>query len=115
MNGNMNFWDLQEEVGKWSRNNFGDQPSTNPLLGIVEEVGELSHAHLKGIQSIRHTAEEIQVMKVDAVGDILIYLADYCSRDGIHMQKAVEATWKKVSKRDWVEQPLTAAESDTTM
>lgn len=98
--------DFQDGVGRWSEKNFGDQPSSNPLLGVVEEVGELSHAHLKGLQGIRHTPDEIKAMKVDAVGDIMVYLADYCHREGIDLEQAVIDTWQKVSKRDWVENPM---------
>ncbi len=99
---------FQSEVGQWSRDNFGDQPSTNPLLGITEEVGELSHAHLKGLQGIRHTPEEIGEMKVDAVADILVYLADYTEREGIDLEGAVMVTWKKVRERNWKANPLAA-------
>lgn len=103
--------ELQGEVGLWSRRNFGDQPSTLALLGLQEEVGELAHAHLKGLQGIRHTTDEIRAMKVDAVGDVVVYLADYCEREGIDLQAAVEAVWDQVSRRRWVERPLDAAEA----
>lgn len=101
---------LQKEVGQWSLNNFGDQSSTNPMLGLVEEVGELSHAHLKGIQGIRHTPAEVRAMKMDAVADIMIYLADYCEREGIDLEGAVIVTWRKVRERNWASQPMTAAD-----
>lgn len=101
---------LQMEVGQWSRDNFGRQPSTNPLLGIVEEVGELSHAHLKGLQGIRHDSEEIREKKRDAVADILIYLCDYCERENIDLEGTVNVVWREVSKRNWVEDPKGAAE-----
>lgn len=92
---------LQTEVGEWSHKNFGDQPSHRPLLGAVEEVGELCHAHLKGEQGIRHDPVDIKAMKIDAVADVIIYLADYCEQEGIDMQAAVLETWAKVSKRNW--------------
>jgi NTP pyrophosphatase (non-canonical NTP hydrolase) len=103
---------FQSEVGEWSRRNFGDQPSTNPLLGLTEEVGELSHAHLKGLQGIRHTPAEIREMKVDAVADILVYLADYCEREGIDLEGAVMPTWTKVRSRDWAKNPMGAGHHD---
>lgn len=103
---------FQSEVGQWSRDNFGAQPSTNPLLGITEEVGELSHAHLKGLQGIRHTPEEVRSMKVDAIADILVYMADYCEREGIDLEGAVIVTWKKVRERNWTQNPLGAADGE---
>ena len=64
---------IQQEQKAWVRHNFGDRPSWQPLLGVAEELGELSHAHLKHVQGIRvnenHTAK-----KKDAIGDLVIYL-----------------------------------------
>lgn len=97
---------LQLEVGEWSLKNFGDQPSTFPLLGIGEETGELMHAHLKDLQGIRHLPHEIKAMKEDAIGDIVIYLADYCAREGLEFSHCVGETWRKVvRKRNWKENP----------
>jgi NTP pyrophosphatase (non-canonical NTP hydrolase) len=73
---------FQGEVSEWTRRNFGDQPAYRPLLGAVEEIGELAHAHLKEEQKIRGTAEELQALAKDAVGDVIVYLADYCGRRG---------------------------------
>jgi len=38
-------------------------------MGLVEEVGELAHAHLKNEQGIRGTPEEHVQAKVDAIGE----------------------------------------------
>lgn len=97
----LTFAQLQREHKDWVERNFPDAQSYYSLLGLSEEVGELNHAHLKGIQGIRHTPEEILAMKIDAVGDILIYLTDYCTKSGIDLQAAIELTWDHVSSRDW--------------
>lgn len=102
----MNLKELQEQVGEWSRQNFPKNEPWMPLLGVGEEVGELMHAHLKSVQGIRGTGLEHHVKKVDAVGDILIYLADYCERNGIGMEAAMEVTWETiVKKRNWKQNP----------
>jgi hypothetical protein len=86
---------IQSEVGEWSAANFGRQDSKTetfvvegqieqfmvlgslaPLLGIVEEVGELSQAN----HSNRRRDSE------DAVGDILIYLCDFAYREQFELQ-----------------------------
>lgn len=70
--------ELQMEIGKWSRHNFGTNQSqllpgspalhqTCPLMGMSEELGELFDAQNR---------EEEE----DAVADICIYLLDYCTR-----------------------------------
>lgn len=97
----LTFEQLQEQVGEWSRKNFPNAQPYHSLLGLIEEVGELSHAHLKNEQNIRGSEFEHYVEKIDAVGDILIYLADYCSRNNIDMQDTIEHTWNMVQKRDW--------------
>lgn len=97
----MTLQELQQEVAAWQKKQPWDQNATAPLLGLIEEVGELSHAHLKQQQKIRGTYEEHQIAKIDAVGDILIYLADYCGKNAIDMQSALDITWRRVSKRNW--------------
>lgn len=104
----MDLHSLQREVGEWSRKNFGNQPSTNPLLGVAEEVGELCHAHLKNLQGIRMSPAEARLKKMDAIGDILVYLADYCEREAILLEEAAYTAWDGVRKRNWVENPRDA-------
>lgn len=73
------FGELRDQVGKWSQHNFGDQLPHRPAMGIVEELTELSEA-----------LDEKDVTKVlDAVGDIVIYMADYYYRRGWDFS----ATW----------------------
>ncbi len=63
---------LQEEQKPWVIHNFGDRPSWMPLLGLMEELGELAHAHLKEAQGIRLEENHIENAK-DAVADIVIF------------------------------------------
>jgi NTP pyrophosphatase (non-canonical NTP hydrolase) len=77
--GKLTFIRLVSEVRPWADYNFGEIPSEQPVLGIIEELGELSHAHLKSLQNLRRHEDHFAAKK-DAVGDIVIYLADYCGR-----------------------------------
>jgi NTP pyrophosphatase (non-canonical NTP hydrolase) len=103
---------LQREHDEWIGRNFPGELEYQPLLGMVEEIGELSRAHLKGEQGIRRGVDQIQVQmdKVDAVGDIVVYLAGYCSANGINLAEAVTRTWNKVKQRDWVADPVAGGE-----
>jgi NTP pyrophosphatase (non-canonical NTP hydrolase) len=101
---NLTLEQLQEEVRTWTRQNFGkpeDRMMHQPVLGAAEEVGELCHAHLKWEQGIRGTPEELEAKAKDAVGDVIIYLADYCNLRGFNLQDILEDTWMTVSKRNW--------------
>lgn len=110
----MDLTQLVAEVGEWSFNNFGSQESWKPLLGAVEEVGELAHAHLKKAQGIR-TTEDHRAKQEDAVADILIYLADYCSIEKIDMGGVLDKTWREVSKRNWKKDPAKGGMKATKM
>ena len=103
----LTFRELQEQQAVWAARNFGDTPPHRPLLGALEELGELAHAHLKDEQGIRGTSEHHTAKKKDAIGDIIVYLADYCTRQGFSLQEAIELTWSEVSQRDWVANPQT--------
>lgn len=82
---------IQQEVRAWSHREFGGQESKAqpglvlgplaPLMGIVEEVGELFDAEVR--ESFR-----------DAVGDIAIYLCDYAGREGITLSLRRYTNWK---------------------
>jgi NTP pyrophosphatase (non-canonical NTP hydrolase) len=105
------FAKLQDEVRQWANANFGDVPSWQPLLGVQEEAGELCHAFLKREQQIRGDREKHNHDMRDAVGDIVIYLLDFCSREGIDFEQAVRDTWATVQRRDWKANPATGVQS----
>lgn len=108
--------ELQKQQGEWQRQNFGtafkaEVGDLRCLLGIVEEVGELSHAILKDSQGIRGVNLEAEVY--DAVADIGIYLIGFCNDWGINLEDCLADTWESVvSKRDWVENPLGEGETN---
>lgn len=80
------FEQLQEEVGIWAYKNFGVQPSHWCLKGALEEFGELCTSDLKTDQGLADTPKYKKRGTVgeeaekDAIGDIVIYLMDYCYR-----------------------------------
>jgi NTP pyrophosphatase (non-canonical NTP hydrolase) len=110
-NNHFSLKDYQERHDKWQKHNFGGKHGSGyrPLLGVVEEVGELAHAHLKAEQGIRNN-ENHEANKKDAVADIIIYLSDYCTGQGIDLEKTLKETWDQVLKRDWKTNPNTAHE-----
>src|SRR5690606_750626 len=98
---------------RWLDHNFPGQTGTEwpggrgwePLLGVVEEVGELAHAHLKAAQGIRGTREELLAEATDAVGDVVIYLLSYCNATGLNLGACVDAALETVLARDWAADP----------
>ena len=92
---------VQVEQKPWVAHNFGDRPSWMPLVGVMEELGELAHHFLKMHQGIRGTKSEHMKAIKDAVADIVIFLCDFCSAHDIDLEKEVLKTWKQVKKRDW--------------
>lgn len=96
---------LQDEQRPWVKHNFGDRPSWMPILGAVEELGELAHAHLKKAQGIR-LGEDHDAKAKDAVADVVIFLAAYCSAEGYDFEAVVQETWDKVKQRDYKADPI---------
>ena len=97
--------DVQKSQKPWVKHNFGNRPSWMPLIGVMEELGELAHAFLKKAQGIRGTAKEHDLAIKDAVADIVIFLCDFCSSQGIDLEREVIETWAKVKTRDWKKNP----------
>lgn len=91
---------IQLEHLPWRVHNFPQHEAWHPLIGMQEELGELSHAFLKLTQNIR-TEEDHQAAMHDAVGDLMIYLIDFCNCTNIDVEVALARTWDKVKRRDW--------------
>lgn len=96
--------EIQEEQKPWVTHNFPNRHSWHPLLGLQEEVGELAHHYLKREQKIRLNEDHNAGIK-DSVADIVIYLLDFCSAEGIDLEKELNETWERVRQRDWKENP----------
>jgi len=94
---------LQNEVGEWSVEQFGEsQPDLYPLLGVSEEYGELVHSVLKRKQGIRLEDDDVgESAEIDAVGDMIVYLADFCERRGLDLSTCIDEAWGEVSARNW--------------
>ncbi len=115
---------IQLEQKEWSEHNFPGSASHCPLLGVGEEIGEfaevsasdrhvvelskalgrLNHSHLKKEQGIRVNQDHAEEA-MDAIGDILIYLGDYCNKKGYSMESILTSTWNQVRQRDWIKHP----------
>jgi len=97
---------LQAEVYKWAHYNFPtNRKPHKSLLGVMEELGELAHAQLKEEQNIRINENHIENAK-DAIGDIIIFLADYCGDKNFDLDKIITDVWSEVKKRDWIKYPV---------
>ena len=99
----MNLEIFQQEVYDWSVKNFGlDEDPDIRVFGMVEELGELCHALLKSKQSIRRIDDKrARELVEDAIGDLMVYVADYCARTGLDLDLIVFKTWAEVKTRDW--------------
>lgn len=102
---------LQEEQRSWSLENFGTHPYWHVFLGMVEEIGELAHALLKQEQGIRK-GEDLKAKEIDSVGDLMVYLADFCSCRGINLEQTIKQVWFEVKKRNWKKNPIDGKTAD---
>lgn len=103
---------LQVELSAWQDYCFPDATHEDCLFGVVEEVGEAAHAHLKGKQGIRGSREAMEEKGKDAAADALIFLLQYCSKKGWNLMELVTEVWETdVSHRDWRVNPESGGDS----
>lgn len=106
---------LQTENRIWAEYNFPEKSIENPVLGVSEEVGELSlaimglvessgrlsHSVLKRKQNICGTNEQHLNDARNAVGDIVVFLSDVCNQLNFSLAKCVSDAWSEVRLRDF--------------
>lgn len=81
--------DFQGEVMRWAMHNFPSAQVHEPLLGVVEEIGELYNAHSIIKRPENGGAEKREQEIDDAVGDIMVFLAHYCGLNGFSLISCV--------------------------
>lgn len=66
---------LIAEHRTWELHNFPAEAHSysGSITGVIEELGELAHSHLKEQQAIRGSSEEHVAAGKDAIGDMMVY------------------------------------------
>ena len=84
----MIYTDTVSEVDRWSRERGLDRPSnsSNQIIKLMEEVGELSAAYNKGQQK----------KVIDSIGDIQIVLIILCMQLGLGYQMSLDEDYKEI-------------------
>jgi NTP pyrophosphatase (non-canonical NTP hydrolase) len=95
---------LQAEIRDWREYNFPDTTCLQQYMGMVEELGELSHAMLKEAQGIRNIDDADAEIK-DAIGDLTIFMINFADMNGWDFEKILAQTWEQVAGRDWRNNP----------
>ena len=98
----------QFELRVWQTANFGkhDDEAMRCALGMAEEVGEVCHHVLKGIQGIRGGVDGLNKKEIaDGVADTVIYGLQLLSCLSMDAEKEIAEVIDKVLERDWVKNP----------
>lgn len=110
----------QKELAEWESRNFPraryESMSKEQLIdiilifqatvGMAEEVGEVCHAILKGVQGIREGVGGIRKdLVADGVGDAMVYGTQLLSKVGVDAETEIEKTINTVLNRDWTNNP----------
>ena len=106
---------LQVKLARWQTKMFGAQPASTNVIGINEEIGELTeavlglacasgrvnHAVLKNMQGIRgfDNKEKCREAISDAVADITIFIIQLCTTQRIDFETILEKTAEYVMTR----------------
>lgn len=87
----MIYTDTVSEVDRWARERGLDRPSnsSNQIIKLMEEVGELSAAYNKGQQN----------KLIDSIGDIQIVLIILCMQLGLGYQMSLDEAYKQIKYR----------------
>lgn len=97
---------FQNDLNNWLNYNFPNTTSDQQIKGVMEELGELCHADLKCQQGIRgYDSEKEEAELKDAVGDIIIYLTNYCNKKNINLKECIVNAYSEIAKRDWINNP----------
>ncbi len=100
---------LQRKHHEWTERNFPNpdkqEAMWRALAGMMEELGELSHALLKREQGIRVASGSHDAEARDAIGDLIAYTLHLCSNEGWDFEDIVFEVLSEVHERDWVTYP----------
>ena len=83
----MNFSRFQHDLEEWLNHNFPNTTSDQQLKGVMEEVKELLEAEQVFLNN--PPSKENKQRVDDAVGDIIVYLCNYCNMKRIDFAKCV--------------------------
>jgi len=97
---------IQREHKPWCDYNFGGIQAWEPILGMTEELGELSHAFLKTHQGVRIN-EDHKADLVDSLADLIIFACSFANKLDINLSQVLLDTWNQVKQRDWRKFPET--------
>lgn len=101
----------QRELSEWQEKNFGKSGNTSKtvwcVIGMSEELGELSHFLLKRKQKIREGASGGDLKKEigDAFADVIIYGIQAMTCEGIDAEQVIKNTISEVLTRNFVNNP----------
>lgn len=98
---------IQAQHRDWINYNFPGEKGNQAILGMMEELGELCHAVLKGEQGIRGmmTPHQVREAVIDAHCDLIIFSLTLADEMGYDLAAELQKTWAKVQQRDWVTDP----------
>lgn len=96
---------VQDASGAWRDRNFPGHTGQQAFMGMVEELGEISHHLLKRSQGIRGSGEFHDTEIRDGCADLIIFMCGLANDEGFDLETILDETWAKVSKRNWVKDP----------
>ena len=115
-NGKVDMSCLQVSLYRWQVRNFGSQGQDASFKGMVEELGELSHALLKHEQGIRGFDDPAKFKEAagDAIADLLVYATQLATGLRLDIGVLLQETALEVMNRDWVANPADAHKTTGT-
>ena len=89
---------MQKEVRAWGKKHFPGAEPHYCVLGAMEELGELAHAHLRLLERLGDVSAQ-EAKERDAVGDVVVFLAHFCEMKGYDLESIIKGVWQEVQER----------------
>lgn len=87
---NLTLEEIFSELAKWEPANFGPWEDValqhRPGIGMIEELGEMAHAHLKHEEQIRMNESHMENLQ-DAIGDFSIFMLSFAGRNQLDIEE----------------------------
>lgn len=94
---------LQNDMHEWRMEQFSETTAEVQLNGTMQELGELLEIETKETFGYPEFAGDNTDAKMKEVGDIVIYLAGYCSLQDMDIEECIKMASEEVLSRDWHE------------
>ena len=88
---------FQHELEARAERNIPRSATYQSLIGVFQEIGKLTRMQIED-EGISDVPENRQAAKRQAIGDVIIYMARYCTAQGWSLAEIIYEAWQKTKR-----------------